>query len=176
MRLAIFIASALVLIGSAAVAGDPRLPTPPKKWDPKFFESTMTIAHDARNRGDRHNAERLCELALPFVDRSIGEELSNYANLLTQQNNVHGEAARANAQRYAQVQEMHAHATESQVSPLGFEPFVELSDYAFRLEQLHRQKDAASIRALTVAERRSQEAYHNRILLIQDGKDPTGEC
>jgi hypothetical protein len=148
----------------------------PQGWVPAQWERMILAAKQARERGDKIEAERLCAQALPYVNASTVKSLYEYAEFLREQKRAGGADVLAKADKMRQSHIQQAKSTQPGNTYLGFVPWNELKEYADLLQELHRGAEAEAMRALSDAYKHAQEAYIRRTLLYNQGSDPRGEC
>lgn len=170
--------AALLIVAACAVQPGTQVDTKmvPHAWEPARWEQMMPAAKQARERGNKAEAEQLCAHTLPYVDSSAVNSLYEYAELVNAQNRRDGADIRAKADKLRESKKQQAQATEPGSTYLGFVPWEELMDYADLLQELDRGAEAEAMRALSDAYKYAQEAYVRRTLLSMQGKDPRGEC
>lgn len=114
--------------------------------------------------------------AIPYVAVQAVKALHDYADLLESHRPGSGADARIRAERLAQVKAQQGRQTKPGNTYLGFAPWDELNAFADALHDAQRESDSQAMRALSVAYKYSQEVYVRRTILMQQGKDPRGEC
>lgn len=145
---------------------------PAQAWDPASFEQMMRAAAQARERGDRAEAERLCVDAFRYVGASVIKALFDYAALLKTLGRPEADAAYARAERYRDIR------TQPQAGSvaIGFNPADELKAYASLLREIGRAAEAEAIVALAAAHNRVNMSQFARLIEQQQGRDPRGNC
>lgn len=143
-----------------------------QEWDPAGFEQMMRAAAQARERGNRGDAERLCLEAFRYVDASVIKALFDYASLLKTLGRPEAEAAQARAERLREIK------TRPQAGSvyLGWNPSDELKAFAGLVREIGRTAEAEAIVALAAAHDRVQMAQFMRVIQQQQGRDPRGNC
>ena len=136
----------------------------------------MHAVKDAQAHGDKVQAESMCARLIPYAEAQGVKALLQYAELLESKKSTSAAAARARAEKLAEVKAAQARGNAPSSTYLGFSPWEELYAYAGALEATNHDSEAQSIRLLAAAYRRSQEIYIRRSILMREGKDPRGEC
>ena len=149
---------------------------PPPAWQSAYWDRTMISINGARQRGEMLAAETLCARAIPYVEVQAVKALHDYADLLDSQRPGSGADVRTRAERLAQVKAQQGRQTKPGSTYLGFAPWDELNAFADALHDAQRESDSQAMRALSAAYKYSQEVYIRRTILMQQGKDPRGEC
>jgi hypothetical protein len=141
-------------------------------WDLARFEQMMRAAAQARERGNREEAERQCVDAFRYVDASVIKALFDYAALLKTLGRPEADAAQARAERYREIK------TRPQPSSvyLGWSPSDELKAFVDLLGEIGRAAEAKAIVALAAAHDRVNKAHFARLMEQQQGRDPRGNC
>jgi hypothetical protein len=150
--------------------------TIPLTWEPRHWERVILAAKQAKVRGDKIEAERLCSQALFYVDAITVKSFYAYAELLREQKRAGETDVLAKAGKLRESKILQMQATRPGSMYLGFIPWVELKEYADLLQELHRDAEAEAMRALSNAYEYAQGAYMRRTLFFNQGWDPRGEC
>jgi hypothetical protein len=141
-----------------------------KAWEPARWERMRLAAKQARDRGDKAEAERHCVQALEYVGTSTVNNLYAYAALLKSLQRTDAEAAHARADKLRDVRSQRGGGY------LGFEPSGELTGYAALLRGLGRGAEADAMRVLADAEDWAQQWHYARLQEQARGGDPRGKC
>ena len=143
-----------------------------KAWEPARWERLRLVAKQARDRGDKAQAERHCVEALEYVGASTVNNLYAYAALLNSLQRKSAEAAHARADKLREARNRPGPGSVY----LGFQPSAELTGYAALLQELGRDAEAEAMRALADAEDWAQQWHYARLQEQARGSDPRGKC
>lgn len=141
-----------------------------KAWEPARWERMRLAAKQARDRGDKAEAERHCVQALEYVGVSTVDNLYAYAALLKSLQRTDADAAHARAEKLRDVRSQRGGGY------LGFEPSGELTEYAALLRGLGRGVEADAMRTLADAEDWAQQWHYARLQEPARGGEPRGNC
>lgn len=148
----------------------------PQVWEPARWERMILGTKEARERGDKGEAERLCFQALKYADESAVGSLYKYADLVKDLKRGDGATERSKADMLRDAKAQQWEATERGNVYLGFAPWEELKQYADLLQEHNRGAEAEAMRVLASAYKYGQEVHLRRTLLLNQGRDPLGEC
>jgi hypothetical protein len=119
-----------------------------QSWEPTRWQHMMLAATQARERGDKTQAERFCIEAQWYIDVNTIESLDDYASLLTRLNRENVGTARVRA---SQLRQAKAKMGQSERVALGWNLSDELTADAALLRETGREADAAAIQTLVDA-------------------------
>ena len=175
MRNQTIIASCLLLLCSTSPSWA-QAESPPATWSADYWERTQRAIKEARDQGQRQEAEGRCASLIPYTEAQAVPALQAYADHLDTLRPGAGNLVRGHAQRLAQVQASNRSGKAEASTYLGFSPTTDIVNYADALTQAGRSADAQAMQALAAAYQHSQQVYVQRVLLMRQGKDPRGEC
>jgi hypothetical protein len=144
-------------------------------WEPARFDQMMRAAAQARERGNREEAERLCVATFRYVEASVTKALFDYAALLRTLGRPDADAAQARAERYREIKTRPV-PPQGSSEFLGWSPANELKTFAALVGETGRDAEAKDIVALAAAAERVNRAHFVRLMDQQQGRDPRGNC
>jgi hypothetical protein len=144
-------------------------------WEPSRLDQTIRAAAQAREGGNKEEAERLCVNAFRYVQVNVIKALFDYAALLRTLGRPDADAAQARAERYRQIKTRPV-PPQGSSEHLGWSPPDELKAFAGLLEENGRPTEAKAIAALSAAADRVNKAHFVRLMDQQQGRDPRGNC
>jgi hypothetical protein len=139
-------------------------------WETAHWERMLLPARQARERGDKSEAERYCVQALQYVGVSTVNNLYAYAALLKTLGRGDAQAAQSRADQLRQSR------SQPGSTFLGWVPSEELERYAVLLQEVGRSAEAGLMRALATAEDRTNRTHHRRGQEQATGGDARGIC
>jgi hypothetical protein len=144
-------------------------------WEPARFDQMMRAAAQARERGNREEAERTCVDAFRYVDISVIKALFDYAALLRTLGRPEADAAQERAEKYREIKTRPVPPRGSS-EYLGWSPPNELKAFAALLGDTGRADEAKAIVALAAVQDRVNKANFARLMDQRQGRDPRGNC
>ncbi len=144
-------------------------------WEPARFDQMMRAAAQARERGNREEAERLCVATFRYVDASVTKALFDYAALLRTLGRPEADAAQERAEKYREIKTRPV-PPQGSSEYLGWKPPDQLKAFAALLGETGRAAEAKDIVALAAAQDRVNKAHFIRLMDQQQGRDPRGNC
>lgn len=162
------LSATVVLLGGCAALVSPY----PEVWEPARWEQLRVAVNQARNKGDRDEAERFCVAALQYASMSTIKSLDEYAALLRTLQRPGAETAQLRANTLREAKNRPGPGSVH----IGFNPSDELRAYANLLRELQRSTDAQAINALADAAQYSNLMHFGRSRLHYQGHDFRGVC
>ncbi len=144
-------------------------------WEPARFEQMMRAAAQAREGGNKEEAERRCVEAFHYVDVSVIKALFDYAALLRSLGRADADAAQERAEKYREIKTRPV-PPQGSSEYLGWNPPDQLKAFAALLGETGRAAEAKDILALATAQDRVNKAHFVRLIDQRQGRDPRGNC
>lgn len=143
-------------------------------WEPARFDQMMRAAAQAREGGNKEEAERLCVATFRYVCER-DEALFDYAALLRTLGRPEADAAQERAEKYREIKTRPV-PPQGSSEYLGWKPPDQLKAFAALLKETGRAAEAKEIVALAVAQDRVNKAHFVRLMDQRQGRDPRGNC
>lgn len=144
-------------------------------WEAARFDQMMRAAAQAREGGNKEEAERLCVATFRYVDASVTKALFDYAALLRTLGRPEADSAQERAEKYREIKTRPV-PPQGSSEYLGWKPPDQLKAFAALLEETGRAAEAKDIVALAVAQDRVNKAHFVRLMDQRQGRDPRGNC